>query len=312
MERRALYHSLRIDPVPGAKSWQVEDYRKVSSDELFQRLTALGIPVDHGQFVALSEAVDTPEDFAETLLPDIIEDQEIADQIYLIVFELWRRFLSERQTLTTFCDEWDHQIDLYEEGGIESLEGIGDATNRFIALLEEAKDAGEDPKILYDSVVEGCAHDLEAFFYDFAVDQIEQHNTPYAEEIVEFFFPYVKDKDWFSLLNVQVALENDPAEALPLIQPLLKKTNDLEFNLEFLSILAKGHHEKAFSQVLKAVASASLEEEDFWDLLSSAEKYFHFQDADSKEYSVQEIIKRRLKNKPHLRSIRKILILNFF
>ena len=308
MERRALYHSLRVnwqlDPMSGIEPWQVEDYRRIPADELFARLANVGVPVEYPQFMALADSEDSPEDLAETLLPDDIEDQETADQIYLIVFELWRRLLSERQTLSLFCDEWDHQIDLYEAGQLESMEGLDDVLNRFSSVLEETKDQGDDPKALYESVLQNCAHDVEAFLYDFSLAQIQEQNIPYAEEILENFMPYVKDKHWFKLLNLQILAKTDQKEASRLTPSLVKEAQNLqnlEFNLEFLAYLAtQSEEEKPFTQLVKVIVPELSIEEDFWDLLSSAEDYFHFKDLEAKEEWIKSMRARRFKNDPNL------------
>lgn len=305
MERRALYHSLRVnwqlDPTLKVKPWQVEDYRMVPSAELFSRLEKLGISIDYGHFVSLSESQDTPEELAETLLPDDVEDQEIADQIYLIVFELWRRFLSERQTLSLICDEWDHQIDLYEAGQPESLEGLGDMIGRFITLLEETKDQNEDPQMLYDSVLQNCAHDIEGFLYDFALAQIEEQNISYASDIVEAFLPLSKEKIWFQLLNAEILGHSEKESSQPVIHQLLKDSlsrGDLEFNLEFLAYLAQKGEERSFFTLVKQTLPLLTIEEEFWDLLASCEDFFHFKDAEDQEGWVKALRHKRFKNDP--------------
>lgn len=306
MERRALYHSLRVnwqlDPTLAVEPWQVEDYRKLTSEQLFSRLGHLGVRLDYAHFIALAESEETPEDFAEALLPDHVEDPEIADKIYLIVFELWRRFLSERQTLSLFCDEWDHQIDLYEEGLLETQEGLDDSIGRCISFLEEIEDQGEAPKALYESVLQGCAHDIEAFLYDFAKTQIEERNISYAEEIVEAFLPVAREKKWFNLLKMEILSKKEPESSLRLIHQALKECQtqkDLEFNLEFFAFLAEYGDEKAFLQLFKLLVPELQIEEDFWDLLSSCESYFHYKDADSKEEWVKSLRARRFKNDPN-------------
>lgn len=302
MERRALYHSLRVnwqlDPSLGVEPWQVEDYRKISSDQLFLRLEELGVSLDYARLVALAEFEETPEDFAETLLPDGVEDQETADRIYLLVFELWRRFLSEKQTLSLFCDELDHQIDLYETGESESLEGLGDILARFQTLLEEAQDEGADAKALYDTILMSCAHDVESFLYDFASLQIEERNFSYGQEIVESFLPYAKTRIWFDLLHLQLLADHDPEDALSKIHQLLKEAeslHDLEFDLEFLAYLAQERDEKPFVQLFKRILPTLTIEEDFWDLLSSVEAFFHYRDDEAKEGWVKALRARRFK-----------------
>lgn len=306
MERRALYNSLRInwqmDPTLKVEPWQVEDYRLKSIGQLFQELNSLGIGLDQHHFLAFCDEMETPEDLADMLASEGDEgDHERADQIYLLVFELWRRLVPEKQTLTLFCDEFDHLIDLYDAGQIHSPEPIEDVIGRFIELLSEGKDSGGDPQALFESVLQGCAHDVEGFLYDFIAMQIEADNFPYAEELTEVFLPYVIDGRWFKFLQMQVAAENDPEKAHLLIQELVKeckKDPELAFNLELLAYLAKTGEERSFLQLNANTIPLLATEEDFWDLLSSYEDYFHFKDKELEEKQIAQIRKRRHQSDP--------------
>jgi hypothetical protein len=65
IERRALYNSLRMnwvmDPTLEVEPWQVEDYRSLPIDTIFERIEEKNIPLDKETFLALAENVDTPE-----------------------------------------------------------------------------------------------------------------------------------------------------------------------------------------------------------------------------------------------------------
>jgi hypothetical protein len=306
MERRALYNSLRInwqlDPTLDVEPWQVEDYRLKSIEELFQELNKLNLRLDHRHFLAFCDEMETPEDLADMLVSEgDEEDQSKSDQIYLIVFELWRRLVPEKQTLSLFCDEFDHLIDLYDAGRIESPEPIEDVISGFIELLSERNDKGEDPQALFESVLQGCAHDVEGFLYDFIAMQIEAGNIDYASDLVEAFLPYAIDTRWFWFLHAQVSAESDQAKARQIVHDLIKECkNDPEtgFNLELLAYLAKTEEERPFLQ-LKAATIPLLEtEEDFWDLLSSIEDFYHFKDRENEEKLIADLRKRRHQNDP--------------
>lgn len=307
MERRALYNSLRInwqiDPTLKVQPWQVEDYRLKSTEELLQELGSLGIDFDSRHFIAFCDEVESPEELADMLAASVDEDDHAkADQIYLVVFELWRRLVPEKQTLSLFCDEFDHLIDLFDAGLIHSPEPVEDVISRFIELLSEGNDDGGDPQVLFESVLQGCAHDVEGFLYDFIAMQIEAHNYPYAEELTEAFLPYVIDIRWFRFLHAQVAAERDPAKSTELLHELVKeckKDPDTAFDLELLAYLAKTGEEKAFRQLAGITIPLLATEEDFWDLLSSFEDYFHFKDLENEEKSISELRKRRQNNDPH-------------
>ena len=95
MESRALYNSLRmnwlLDPAGMAtlETWQVEDYRSVSLEELFKRLKERKIDLDKPLFFKLAEECETPEDLANLLVES--DDRRIYDPIYLLLFEIWRK-----------------------------------------------------------------------------------------------------------------------------------------------------------------------------------------------------------------------------
>ena len=121
----ALYNLLKInwleDPSIDVEAWQVEDYRKISYEELFERLEKLGISLTQESFFIYSENVSTPEQLLEFLWIHDDEAKEY-DQAYLIIFELWRRLLPEKQSLSIFCDELDYRIELYDKKKLEDEE----------------------------------------------------------------------------------------------------------------------------------------------------------------------------------------------
>lgn len=304
-ERRALYNSLRvnyrIDPSLAVKPWQVADYRSYALDKIFHELQTHGINLDRAHFISFGEAVESPEELADQLIPESIEEQEIADYLFLLIFELWRRLLPEKQCLSIFCDELDYQIELYDAGQSLSTEGIEDAIANLQALLAENSDEGLDPHTIFESIMAGCAHDIEEFLYDYIDTQLEHQNTPYALDLIEGYLPYVLKSKWFELLHVKALLESDPEESRLLLNSLLKtaaKGHDLEFGFELLSFLAKCGEEKDFLQLFKQTIPLLEEEEDFCDLLLIAEDYFHFKDADDSEKIVKELYKERSRNAP--------------
>jgi hypothetical protein len=119
METRghALYNLIRMnwleDPTLPVEPWQVEDYRLLPDEEIYSRLEKLGISIDQARFIEYALHFTSPEEMTETLWVD--EELDNFDQAYLLIFELWRRFLPEKQSLSIFCDELDYLIDRYDE-----------------------------------------------------------------------------------------------------------------------------------------------------------------------------------------------------
>lgn len=321
MERKALYNSLRmsvlLDPGVSYEPWQVEDYRALSTDELFLRLEKLGLKLDKTAFFKLSEEYETPEEFADSLANT--DSPELADKFYLIIFELWRRLVPEKQSLSIFCDELDYQIQRYDSGHDEVSEGIEDAFANLEMILDENSDSGANPKELFNSVAAGCANDVESFLYDLIQTQIDHQNFTYATELIEGFLPYVPDSRWLEFFKAQVLFESDREESLKLIEQLMRgknKGSDLELNLEMLAFLSKSGEDKLFKSLIKQTLPILEVEEDFVDLASIAADFCHYGDEDEKEKKVLELIDRRAKiahdslfqeNDPQAKELLKIL-----
>lgn len=301
IEKKALYNSLRMnwlrDPSVETQSWQVEDYRAMPVQQLFDRLRLLELCLDRVSFLALAENVDTPEELADDLLAESDFDAVKQDQVYLLVFELWRRLVPEKQSLSIFCDELDHQIDLYDRKLADGAESIQDVLGRFAVILDENTDEGEEPHNIFATISKGCAHDVEVFLYDFIADQIDNKNDSYALELLEDFTPYVQNEKWFDLLKMRLISFSDMSEAETLIKKISQgiiAQPDLEYNLEVLSVLVQvDAPADVFRFFLAHSLSIIASEEDFQDILSLSADYFHFQDQDQKELAVQKILDSR-------------------
>lgn len=297
MERRALYNSLRmnwlVDPSTPIEPWQAEDYRASSMDELFKKLHDFNIQIDKASFIALAEDCSTPEELAD--LVEKSDDREEADKIYLILFELWRRLIPEKQSLSIFCDELDHQIYLYDTGKSGTVEGVEDALANLKMILDENYENSEgeaEPQELLTLVINGCANDIESFLYDFIVTQIEHQNEPYALELLDNFMPYVHDIKRFQFLKAEALFSTDREASIQIVEKLVKdKDKDLEFSLELLNFLAKVGDEKLFKPLAKQTVPLLRVEEDFLDFSNICSDFFHYSDHDEKEIQIQAILK---------------------
>ena len=191
MERRVLYNSLRLhyqdDPDLEVEPWQVTDYRHESRDSLIEQLNAFEIYLDPSSFIAYADSCESPEELTDEFLSDTKLEPEDADYVYLLIFELWRRLLPEKQTMSLFCDELDHQISLFDSDKLETLESLEDALANLLYLLNEEVDKGANSIELFETIKESCANHLEDFLYDFIDLQIENDNHLYASEILEGF-----------------------------------------------------------------------------------------------------------------------------
>lgn len=297
-ERKALYNSLRMNwimnPNMPVEPWQVEDYRNISLDEIFDRLKLQEIELDKINFLALADEYDTPESLLDHLLEEEDLDQRSHDQIYLLIFELWRRLVPEKPTLTIFCDELDYQIQQYDHGEAKDLEAIQDALANLKVVLDENVDQGGEPGEVFEQICSGCANDIESFLYDYISEQIDEHNYSYSSDLLDAFEDYVQDIKWFEFLRLRQVSATDPEGANNLLRGVLldnAKHPDLVYSLEILSFLVQGGDEKVFTTLLKQTVSLLETEEDFQDLLAICIDFYHLLDLDSVENQIQQIAK---------------------
>lgn len=305
IERRALYNSLRmnwlLDPTMDIEPWQVQDYRAFPISELFKRLKEKEIDLDRTSFIALADNMDTPEELTDQLLNDSELNNTEQDQIYLLFFELWRRFVPEKQSLSIFCDELDHQIHLYDQNQLKSTEAIQDVLANLIIILDENTDQGISAAEAFESISAACANDLESFLYDFTAEQIDNNNYSYASDLIDNFSTYVRDTKWFDFLKARIQFISDPSKANKAVRSLMEKAiseKDLTFNLELLTFMAQAAEQDTFVFLVKQTIPLLEIEEDALDLLVVCADFFHRLDQENEEKAIQNIIKKRSKNNP--------------
>lgn len=304
MERKAMYNLLRMnwlrDPDIRVEAWQVEDYRSHSLHVLFDKLENFDISIDTHSFAAYAENYDTPEELAECLAPEG-SDAETEDQIYLIIFELWRRLVPEKPSLSIFCDEIDQQIYLYDEGQLENPETLQDALAYLATILEENVDAGGDPQVIFQSIEAHCGNSLESFLYDFIAEQIDEELFDYSFELVDLFYPFVEDKKWFDFLRARIIAPSNMKRANTVVRELLDEFPDeinLEFHLEILQFLSHWGDHHFFLELAKKAALLITTEDEFQDLLIICSDYFKCLDHDREDTLIQQILARRSNNPP--------------
>jgi hypothetical protein len=305
LERKALYNSLRmnwmIDPALKVEPWQVEDYRALPMEALFKRLEKFQIVLGKISFTAYAENCNTPEEFTDSLIGEEPLEAAEQDQIYLLVFELWRRLIPEKVSLSILCDEIDHLIYLYDLDKLENPEILQDALALFVTILDENTDSGENPQEVFSVICKGCANDLEEFLYDYIETQIEEKNYPYASELLDGFTRYFLDPKWFDCLRVRLLAlsgkeKEGKEEASLAMRKLMKKAleeQDFDFNLELLELMVKAGERGSFIQLVKQSLPLIELEEDFQDLLRVCSDYMLYLDRDAEQKQIESIIAAR-------------------
>lgn len=296
IERRALFNSLRqhwlLDPKLTVKEWQVMDYRALALDELFELMKDTGYCLDRDSFLAYAEVSESPEEMTMHLSGDDL-DQSSVDRLYLILFELWRRLLPERRSLSVFCDELDHCIYLYDNGKLSSLEPLENALAELVQIILENKDEGEEPAAILALIGEGCANDIEAFLFDFISEMIDQKNRSYAKDLIESLKGTFEDPKWLELLEARIIVEQDPNEAHHLVDYLIGEgEGDVEFYLELMRFLVQSGDKELFRRAAECALSLLELEEEYVEWASLVQDYFHYLDKEAEEKLVESILKR--------------------
>jgi hypothetical protein len=303
-ERRALYNLLRMnwlrDESIDAEPWQVEDYRAIALDELFHRLRMLGLDLQRKSFTALADDVDSPEEMVDGLVDESVEVR-IHDAIYLLIFEIWRRLVPEKTCLSIFCDELDHQINLYDTGEVVHPDDLQDALANFQNVLDENVDEGGESQEVFSEIVIGCANDVESFLYDFIAEQIDNEDYQYAGDLIEGFYSYVQDPSWFDFLRARLISLSDLDAANRLVKGILEDDaaqKDSEFLFEILSFMVQGGEQPLFVRTVDLLLPLLEKEEEFDELLHSCADFHRCLDHDYQERAIEDIIQARSEIQP--------------
>jgi len=296
---RALYNLLRIswleNPKVRVKSWQVEDYRCLSIDQLLSKLKELGIVLDQKSFEVYAENCESPEDLVEYLSADE-EDADKQDAAYLVLFELWRRLLPYKQSLSVFCDELDELIERYDQEGLNEEEVLQKNLKDLEDILDETADLSGSAEKIFEDLSQFCAHDLHGFLYDYISDQIEIGEETYASELINAFYEFLPDKKWFDLLKARLFASMDMEELNPVAERLFDQLldhSDLDLLFEVAKCFACRSDIPLFMQAAHRAISLIKTEEQLQELLALVAEHYRYLDRDEEEKSIRELIQKR-------------------
>lgn len=271
MERKAVYHLLRLRQLRGenvdVEDWQVEDLRGLENEELFNRLAEFEIHLEPRSFIAFASESKDVESLTELLISEAHEED--FDQVFLLIFELWRRFCQERMTQDLICDEFDYLITSYDwDTGIYSeeqlIERLQDSWMLLLQILQEQQDQEGSGKEALALINKHCANDLESFLYDYLCACIDDEDYDYVQELTEAFLPYLENPTWFYILKTRISEVEEANEYLHRIYTDQKKSPnvDLLFDvLEHLCVCDIGEHFLSFFKLLHPLLEKGSEDE---------------------------------------------------
>lgn len=297
-EGRALYNLLQMnlkqDPHLEVEPWQVEVYRDLSDEELFSRLEGHQIFLDKENFLLYVEECDSPEDLADCLYLE--EDYAKHEQVFLCVFELWRRLVPHKQSLSIFVDQFDHLIEEYEGGRLVNEEELQAALESFQMILDDNVDEGGDARDGYHFFSSYSCHDLEVFIYEYISHQIDVEHDQYASELLEGFFPYVDNKRWFELLRIRLVSAVNVEDGNVMVQRLLESLNEtpeLYLLFETLHFLIYVGESEQFASAYQHAMDQLETEEDLRELYMVTLEYLESINKEKEAESIKELIDKQ-------------------
>lgn len=297
LQTKALYNLVKFSSFHNkslkVKKWQTEELRDVTDEELFKKLYFLGLDLDKKNFLEYEKEVDSPEELLEVLAFE--KDSEIKDQIYLLIFEMFRRF-SDNQCLSVFCDELDYRIFLYDINELKNDELIQDALANLKNVLDSNVDLGLDHQKAFKNLLEYLAHDLENFLIDYITEQIEAKNERYAFDLIDGFSLYVSKKLWFDFLKAKLKAFSNISIANEMLKNILEELNekpDLELQFRILKFLVGGGSKDLFIEGVKQTSIHLKKEKDFKEIMKIVSDFYLRLDKENLQKKILDLLETR-------------------
>ncbi len=294
LHKKALYNLFQYQlqqPEQPLQPWQEVDYREIQTETLLSDLQKLAIPLETlHHFEEIANRFESPEEMAESLAKQ--KEPLEQDHSFLLIFELWRRHLPDKRTVSTFCDELDLQINRYRQDIYD--QEIIDIIEYLKQILDDNADAGYDPLDVMSTMQSFCGNNIEEFLYDYTLDQVEQREIDYSAELLEAFYPYVHNPDWFDYLVARLEMVVDDAIGLKRLKKVLQLENK-EIVLEALAFLADAPH-LVFPELAAKALDTLNKEELFLPFLSCCAHYYQQVDQ-AKSQQVEAILTKRKERK---------------
>jgi hypothetical protein len=300
VEDKALYNFLRIqarlNPSLPVENWQVEDLRAPPLSTLFSKLETLQIPMNAASFLQYAEKCNSPEELVDLLW---IKEDDLKGRAkaFLVLFELWRRLLSQKQSLSVFCDEIDHRIEQFHASERKDDEALLTILGELESILDKHVDGGVDPDEIFQKISTMCAYDIENLLYDLIADKIDNEENTTASELLEGFYIYMRDKKWFDFLRARQVYEVDEEEGEVMLERLfeqLKEEPSIELLLEIAGYILYKEENALFLKVARQACEFLQNESSFQELLDLTVEYFEYAMLKEKRQKAQEISERHI------------------
>jgi len=217
---RGFYNTLKFSATKETSDWQTENLSKLEEDVLFERLKKLGLSLDRQTLVHFIQQTESPEELADVLTEE--ESGKNYEMVYLVIFELWKRLASNKESLSIFCDRLDHYMYAYDEGN-DCSEDLTRALTDLQKIFESLNAQGLSYKDCYETISSYMAQDLESFVYDFISDLIASGENTKAFDLLFGLYDFLHDKLKFDMLKASLNILENPEETESVFDNVVEK-----------------------------------------------------------------------------------------
>ncbi|MCH9812124.1 hypothetical protein K0U07_05125 [bacterium] len=291
---RAYYNLLLLQSQRGlkvdAQPWEYMDYAVVAMDDLFAAIQSLHYLFDKESFLSYCVSFDSPEEMVTSLEP---KESEEKNKLYLLVFELWKRLLPDRESISIFADALDRRIAEYEKN--KDDERILDAFEQVVEILESNCIDETPPESIFERFCLYVAHDLESVIYTYIDSKCEVGVEDRAMDLLDHFLPYVKEKRALQFLQLKSLPLDFVEERLRLTEFLcesLQEEVNLTLSLPFLFYLIEHHQKELFVDLFSTLVHKVNEESALVALLDVLVEYHRFFGREELTKKVADFLKR--------------------
>lgn len=296
LSRKALLNALHAQAVEypqGVADFISEDYRKWTTLALFDVLKKRGWVLDRHSFVAYADSCENVQELLDLLAAEEELESAQEDELYLVIFELWRRFAGRSQSPEILCDELDYQIQAYDEGH-QVDDKIEDAFSDLIQFIQHETHSVKEAKELFSFLNQMCAQDLEIFLFDFLTDQAQAGAFTYAKELHSRFASWVSRPLWWDFLVVHWASSEEASQIFAHLLRQLSRQKDKELLFEILHYLSEHSLLGFFDSFLQLTLRQGVESEEKEELVHLVESYLaHNEGPNQWQLEILDLLKQK-------------------
>ncbi len=290
---RAYYNLLWLSKLRGhhffSENWEATDYRTLPTDSLFAELESVDIFFDSDSFILFSKNVDSPEELSELLQQ---EEGKVKRKTYLVVFELWRRLMPDRRSISIFCDELDRQIAIYKAGSEQDT--LFTIFNEILEILDRNSASEQSPKQVFASLCLYIAHDLENVIYTYIKTNIEREDKEPYVGLIDYFLPYVREKRALQFLKLKTlsnAFDREKQRLIGYLLSSLQESINVSISIPLLLLLVEENQKELFLDHFSFLVENIMEEDKLGELLDTLLIYHQRIGQKSKQELIKQLQK---------------------